>query len=185
MHIESLKLKGAYKIIFKRLGDSRGYFMRFYDRQIFSEHNLQTVWEQESVSFNQAKDTVRGLHFQLPPLVETKIVRVVQGAIWDVFVDLRKDSETYGQWDALELSAENETAAYIPKGFAHGFRTLSENTLVEYKIDVPYQADLASGISWKDIKLNIDWKVENPIVSARDAELGLFTDFDSPFQLEK
>lgn len=185
MLIERLKLQGAYKINFKRNGDSRGYFMRFYDRQIFSEHGLQTVWEQESVSFNQAKDTVRGLHFQLPPLVETKIVRVVRGAIWDVFVDLRKDSETYGQWDALELSAENETAVYIPKGFAHGFRTLSENTLVEYKIDVPYQADLASGIFWKDEKLSVEWNVENPIISARDAELGLFADFDSPFQLEK
>jgi dTDP-4-dehydrorhamnose 3,5-epimerase len=185
MRIESLRLSGTYRINLQRIGDARGYFMRFYDRKIFSEHGLTTEWEQESVSFNQSKDTVRGLHFQLPPLVETKLVRVVRGAIWDVFVDLRKDSETYGQWDALELSAENETAVYIPKGFAHGFRTLSENALVEYKIDVPYQADLASGIRWNDEKLNIDWNVENPIISERDERLALLSDFNSPFQIEK
>ena len=181
MRINPLKLKGTYEINFKRVGDSRGFFMRFYDRKLFAEKGLQTVWEQESMSFNQAKNTVRGLHFQNPPLVETKIVRVVQGAIWDVFVDLRKKSETYGEWDALELSAENDRAVYIPKGFAHGFRVLSGNTLVEYKIDVPYQADLSGGIRWNDKTLDIDWKVENPIISARDGELGFFADFDSPF----
>lgn len=181
MHISPLKLKGTYEIKLKRSGDSRGFFMRFYDRAIFAENNLQTVWEQESVSFNQAMDTVRGLHFQLPPLVEAKIVRVVRGAIWDVFVDLRKSSETYGKWDAIELSAENDRAVYIPKGFAHGFRTLSENALVEYKIDVPYQADLSSGIRWNDEALKIDWNVRNPIISARDAELEFFSDFISPF----
>ncbi|MBA3632985.1 MAG: dTDP-4-dehydrorhamnose 3,5-epimerase [Acidobacteria bacterium] len=181
MYIEPLKLKDTYKINLKRIGDSRGYFMRFYDREIFARRGLQIVWEQESLSFNQAKDTVRGLHFQLPPFAETKIVRVVQGAIMDVFVDLRKGSETYGKWDALELSAENDTAVYIPKGFAHGFRTLTENTMVEYKIDVPYQANLASGIRWNDGTLGIDWKVENPIISARDGELQFFDSFDSVF----
>ncbi|HLM59625.1 MAG TPA: dTDP-4-dehydrorhamnose 3,5-epimerase [Pyrinomonadaceae bacterium] len=181
MQIKPRKLDGVFEIKLERIGDERGYFMRFYDREIFVRHNLQTVWEQESVSFNQAKDTVRGLHFQMPPLVETKIVRVAAGAIWDVFVDLRKDSETYGEWDALELSAENNLAVYIPKGFAHGFRTLAENTIVEYKIDVPYQSDLASGIRWNDQTLNIDWRIENPIISARDAEQQFFISFDSPF----
>ena len=185
MLIESLKLQGTYKINFKRIGDSRGYFMRFYDREIFSEHGLQTVWEQESVSFNRAKDTLRGLHFQLPPLVETKIVRVIQGAIWDVFVDLRKDSETYGEWDALELSAENETAVYIPKGFAHGFRTLSDDAAIEYKIDAAYRADLASGVRWDDKNLNIAWNLENPIISERDAALPSLVSFESPFRMEK
>ena len=184
MHINPLKLKGTYEIGFERIGDSRGFFMRFYDRKLFAAHNLQTVWEQESVSFNRQKNTVRGLHFQLPPFVETKIVRVAQGAIWDVFLDLRKDSETYGAWDAVELSAENDRAVYIPKGFAHGFRTLTENALVEYKIDVPYQANLASGIRWNDATLNIDWKIENPIISTRDAKLHFFADFDSPFLME-
>jgi dTDP-4-dehydrorhamnose 3,5-epimerase len=181
MRINPLKLKGTYEIILERIGDARGFFMRFYDRQIFAENDLQIIWEQESLSFNQARDTVRGLHFQNPSFAETKLVRVVQGAIWDVFVDLRKDSETYGKWDAIELSAENNRAVYIPKGFAHGFRVLAENTMVEYKIDVPYRADLSGGIRWNDETLGVDWKVENPIISERDGKLQFFADFDSPF----
>ena len=181
MRISPLKLKGTYEIKFNRIGDARGFFMRFYDRRVFAENNLETIWEQESLSFNRQKDTVRGLHFQFPPLVETKLVRAAQGAIRDFFVDLRKDSETYGQWDSIELSAENDRAVYIPAGFAHGFRTLSENALVEYKINVPYQADSAGGIRWNDNDLNIAWNVENPIISARDAELPFMRDFVSPF----
>lgn len=181
MHIEPLKLAGAYKINFNRIGDVRGFFMRFYDREIFAANNLQTVWEQESLSFNQQKNTVRGLHFQLPPQIETKMVRVAQGAILDVLVDLRKNSATYGKWEAIELSAENDTAIYIPKGFAHGFKTLSDNALVEYKIDVPYRAELASGIRWNDETLAIDWKTEHPTISERDLDLQVFDLFDSPF----
>ena len=181
MEIKPLKLAGAYELNLKRLGDARGYFMRFYDRKIFAKHGLQTVWEQESLSFNQAKNTVRGLHFQLPPFAETKIVRVAQGAIFDVLVDLRKQSKTYGEWTAIELSAENDKAVYIPQGFAHGFRTLAENTIVEYKIDAPYQANLSSGIFWNDADLRIDWQTENPITSERDASLQKFASFDSPF----
>lgn len=181
MQIEPLKLDGTFKIKLERIGDNRGYFMRFYNRDIFAAHGLQTVWEQESVSFNKEKNTLRGLHFQLPPFNETKIVRAVQGAIWDVFVDLRKDSATYGEWDAIELSAENDTAVYIPKGFAHGFKTLTDNALVEYKIDANYSAESASGIRWNDEELNIDWNIENPITSERDGKLPLFRDFVSPF----
>lgn len=181
MQIEPLKLNGAYKIKLERIGDNRGYFMRFYNREIFAAHELQTIWEQESVSFNLEKNTVRGLHFQMPPFNETKIVRAVQGAIWDVFVDLRKDSKTYGEWDAIELSAENNTAVYIPRGFAHGFKTLAENSLVEYKIDANYSAESATGIRWNDQDLNVDWNVESPITSERDGKLQFFADFVSPF----
>jgi dTDP-4-dehydrorhamnose 3,5-epimerase len=181
MQIKPRKLKGVFEIKLTRIGDNRGYFMRFYNRQVFAEHGLQTVWEQESVSFNKEKNTLRGLHFQLPPFNETKIVRAVNGAILDIFVDLRKGSETYGKWDAIELSSENDTAVYIPKGFAHGFKTLAENTLVEYKIDANYNAESASGIRWDDADLAIDWNTENPVTSQRDAELQLFADFISPF----
>ena len=174
MIIEPLKLEGAYKIIFDRISDSRGFFMRFYDREIFAANGLQTIWQQESVSFNRQINTVRGLHFQLPPMEETKIVRVVQGAILDVLVDLRKDSETYGKWEAVELTAENNTAVYIPKGFAHGFKTLAENSLVEYKIDAKYDASSASGIYWNDVDLKIDWNTENPIASEKDENLSAF-----------
>lgn len=181
MQIEPLKLKGTYKIGLTRIGDNRGYFMRFYNRDIFAEHGLQTDWIQESVSFNKEKNTLRGLHFQLPPFDETKIVRVVNGAIIDFFVDLRKDSPTYGQWDSIELSGENNAAVYIPKGFAHGFKTLEDNTLVEYKIDANYNAESASGIRWNDADLAVEWNIENPITSERDTKLQLFKDFVSPF----
>lgn len=181
MNIKPLKLEGTFEINFKRVADERGFFMRLYDQQIFADHNLQTCWEQESVSFNRKKDTLRGLHFQMPPHTETKLVRVVRGAILDVFVDLRKNSNTFGKWDVAELSAENARAVYIPKGFAHGFRTLTDNTLIEYKIDAPYQAELADGILWNDRDLNIDWNIENPIISERDRNLRVFKDFLSPF----
>ncbi len=184
MQIRPCKLKGTFEIKLERIGDVRGYFMRFYNRQIFAEYGLQTIWEQESVSFNKEKDTLRGLHFQLPPYNETKMVRVVQGAVFDVFVDLRKDSETYGVWDSIELSAQNDIAVYIPKGFAHGFKTLAHNTLVEYKIDAGYNAESVSGIHWNDADLAVDWETENPIVSDRDADLPLFADFDSPFLMK-
>lgn len=183
MQIEPLKLAGTFKIKLERIGDSRGFFMRFYNKDIFAAHNLQTDWKQESVSFNKEKNTLRGLHFQLPPFNETKIVRAVNGAILDVFVDLRKDSETYGKWDSIELSGENDTAVYIPKGFAHGFKTLEENTLVEYKIDENYSAESANGILWNDQDLAVEWNTENPITSERDAQLQKFADFDSPFYL--
>lgn len=181
MQIEPLKLEGTYKIKLTRIGDLRGYFMRFYNLDIFAEHGLQTVWKQESVSFNKQKNTLRGLHFQLPPYDETKVVRAVNGAIMDFFVDLRKDSATYGKWDSIELSSENDTAVYIPKGFAHGFKTLAENTLVEYKIDANYNAEAASGILWNDSDLAVNWNTESPIISERDENLQKFADFNSPF----
>lgn len=181
MQLRQRKLEGPFELIFEPVRDDRGVFLRHYDRKFFADNGLQTVWEQESVSFNSSKSTLRGLHFQMPPLVEAKIVRVTYGAIWDVFVDLRTDSATYGQWDALELSASISNGIYIPKGFAHGFCTLAENTIVEYKIDVAYRPDLAGGIRWNDPSLAVDWKVEDPIISDRDANLQFFADFNSPF----
>lgn len=186
MKIKPLKIAGSYEIRLERRSDERGYFMRFYDREIFARHDLKIDWRQESQSFNLKANTIRALHFQLPPQVETKLVRVVQGAILDVWVDLRTDSETFGVWDSLELSAENDRAVYIPAGCAHGFRTLTENALVEYKIDVPFDAALADGIRWNDPTLNIDWKLsdgEALTISERDAGQKLFADFTSPFRL--
>ncbi len=181
MKLTPLKLEGAYQINLNRLKDERGYFMRFFDRNVFAEHDLPTIWEQESLSYNRDKNTLRGLHFQNPPVVEAKIVRVVSGAILDVLVDLRKNSKTYGEWEMIELSEENETAVFIPKGFAHGFCTIADNTYIEYKIDVPYQPNLADGIRWNDNYLSIKWEIENPIISERDSGLQFFADFDSPF----
>ena len=181
MQINPLKLAGTYSIHSDRNTDERGYFMRSYDRKFFAELGLQTEWAQESLSFNMMADTIRGLHFQMPPFVETKIVRVLRGAITDVFVDLRRASDSYGEWDSIDLSAENGLAVYIPAGFAHGFCTLEPDTLIEYKIDVPYAAECAGGIVWNDKTLNIDWKTARPLTSKRDGRLPEFVSFVSPF----
>ena len=159
MEIRPLKLAGACLIELKRISDERGFFQRLYDAETFAKHDLQIVWEHDSQSFNRKRHTVRGLHFQLPPFAETKLVRVSRGAISDVIVDLRRSSPTYGEWEAVELSEENGRCLYIPQGFAHGFCTLTDESIVNYKIDAPYHAGSAAGIRWNDPALGIDWPV--------------------------
>ncbi len=181
MEIIPLKLKGSYEIRFAPRGDERGYFMRSYDREMFAENGLQTDWIQENQSLSTQLHIVRGLHFLLPPHTETKLVRAVQGKILDAFVDLRKDSETFGQWDSIELSEDNFKAVYIPKGFAHGFCTLTEKVVVQYKVDSAYVGASDAGIRWNDPKIGINWNIENPILSERDKNLPLLEDLDSPF----
>lgn len=181
MRIEQLKLGGTHKIVLDPKVDSRGHFIRTYDCRTFEDHYLSTDWEQESASYNKAADTIRGLHFQMPPQAETKIVRVSRGAILDVFVDLRKASETYGKWDSITLTADNYTSVYIPQGFAHGFRTLVDDTVVEYKINAEFRPELTGGILWNDETLGIDWGIDSPMISERDAELPVFDLFYSPF----
>jgi dTDP-4-dehydrorhamnose 3,5-epimerase len=165
----------------KRIEDERGYFLRVYDADVPARLGIDTTMWNDSVSFNKKRHTVRGLHFQLPPFEEQKIVRVSRGAIWDVIVDLRRDSETYGQWEGYELSEDNNRCLFIPGGFAHGFCTLTDDAIVNYKIDAPYHAESASGIRWNDAALGIPWQTDNPVISERDAQLGSFTDFVSPF----
>jgi dTDP-4-dehydrorhamnose 3,5-epimerase len=161
--------------------DGRGYFMRTYDEGIFRDHGLTTAWVQENQSRSTRKGLIRGLHFQRPPHAETKLVRVVVGAILDVFVDLRKESETYGQWDSLELSAENHRMAYIPKGFAHGFCTLTDVAVVLYKVDACYEPRAEGGLRWDDRTLSIAWPTAEPYLSAKDRALPAFDGFVSPF----
>jgi dTDP-4-dehydrorhamnose 3,5-epimerase len=181
VEIRPLRLAGVFEIELRRISDERGYFQRLYDAETFAEHGLQVVWQHDSQSFNLKRDTVRGLHFQLPPFAETKLVRCSRGAIWDVVVDLRRASATYGQWLGVELSEENGKCLYIPKGLAHGFRTLTGESVVNYKIDAPYNAEAASGVRWNDAALGIDWQTDDPVISARDTELQLFSDLVSPF----
>jgi len=181
MLLRPLDIDGLYEITAPRNEDERGFFMRSYDRLAFEEQGLETQWEQESLSFNERRMTVRGLHFQLPPFPETKIVRVTQGAAMDIALDLRRTSPTYGKHFAIELSATNGNALYIPAGFAHGFQTLEDNTLVEYKINVAYHPELTAGIRWNDPSLDIRWHTGEISVSERDAALPLFAKFESPF----
>lgn len=181
MEIKPLKLNGTFEIILKRFGDLRGYFMETYSQKLFAEFGLQTNWVQENQSLSEKKHTVRGLHFQAPPFAQAKLVRAVQGEILDVFVDIRKDSPTFGQWDSIHLSAENCKLVYIPHGFAHGFCTLTENTIIQYKVDDYYAPDYEGGIRWDDADIGIEWNVNKPILSEKDKIAQYFKDFVSPF----
>ena len=182
MEITPLRLDGTYQIVLAPHYDERGYFMRVWDEQLSRRHGLTTAWVQENQSLSHRKGIIRGLHFQKPPHAETKLIRVAAGAILDVFVDLRKGSPTYGQWDSLELSSENRRVVYIPRGFAHGFCTLTEEALVVYKVDAYYAPESEGGLRWDDEVLRINWPTRDPLVSDKDKRLPSFKEFVSPFE---
>ena len=142
--------------------------MRAFDSETFEKAGLARPWKQENHSRSEQKGIIRGLHFQFPPFSETKLVRCIRGAILDVFVDLRVDSPTFGQWDSIELSEENKKLIFIPRGFAHGFCTLSEVSEVLYKVDNVYNREHESGLLWSDPDLAIDWPVKDPVLSPKD-----------------
>lgn len=183
MEFKALKLHGSYEIRLDPHRDDRGYFMRTYDRDIFREHGLATDWLQENQSMSLQRGTLRGLHFQRPPHAETKLVRALAGAVLDVFVDLRADSPTFGQWDAVELVDEQFNLVYIPKGFAHGFCSLTDNTIVAYHVDACYAPAAEGGIRWDDPTLKILWPLVVPLVSKKDLALPTIHEFTTPFTL--
>ncbi|NOH01920.1 MAG: dTDP-4-dehydrorhamnose 3,5-epimerase [Chloroflexi bacterium] len=183
MDIKPLRLQGCYEIRLTPRRDERGYFMRTFDREIFLRNGLTANWLQENQSMSLRKGTLRGLHFQKLPHAETKLVRALSGAVLDVFADLRSDSPTFGQWEAVELSAEAFNYVYIPKGFAHGFCSLTENAIVHYHVDACYAPEAEGGIRWDDETLKIDWPVKTPVVSAKDQALPRLAEFISPFTL--
>jgi dTDP-4-dehydrorhamnose 3,5-epimerase len=181
MEIRPLRLSGAFGITLEPIRDQRGYFLRAYDETIFAEHGLTNHWVQENEALSKRNGVIRGLHFQRPPYAETKLVRVVHGAVLDVFVDLRRSSPTYGQWETVELSEENHKAVYIPRGFAHGYAALTDISLVLYKVDAPYTAAYEGGLRWNDTALAIPWPVPEPVLSAKDLALPTMNNFVSPF----
>jgi dTDP-4-dehydrorhamnose 3,5-epimerase len=158
------KLSGAVVIEQERKEDDRGYFSRVFCEREFSEQGLKTKFVQGSVSYNRSKGTLRGMHFQATPMRETKLVCCTQGAIFDVMIDLRPDSPTYKQHQAIELSAGNGTMLYIPEGFAHGFQTLQDDTGVYYQMTEFFAPALARGVRWDDPAFGIEWP---PIAGAR------------------
>jgi len=151
--------------------------MRTFDHDFFADIGLDRNWVQENHSFSSQAGILRGLHFQFPPYSETKLIRVVKGAILDVYVDLRKDSPTFGRWGSLELTEENKKMLFISRGFAHGFYTLAKRNDVLYKVDNFYHADAEGGIIWDDSELKISWPVKAPLLSSRDAKLPSFREF--------
>ena len=153
----------------ERFEDDRGFFARTYCREEFAAHGLNPDLAQCSVSFNLARGTLRGMHFQAAPHEEDKLVRCTQGAIYDVLVDLRPASPTFKRWLGAELSAENRRSLYIPAGLAHGFLTATPNAEVYYQISTPYHPDSARGVRWDDPAFGIEWPEEPIVISERDA----------------
>ena len=181
MELRPSRLPGAYEIRLSPIEDPRGYFLCVYDVPSFRQHGLVTEWMQENQSLSRRMHTLRGLHFQVPPHSETKLVRCLQGSVWDVFVDLRTASPTYGQWDAITLAADSFNAAYIPKGFAHAFCTLTPDAIVSYRVDATYAPDSQAGLAWNDPALGIPWPTATPFVSERDARMPTLDALGEPF----
>ncbi len=162
------RLKGVYIIDIEPIRDERGFFARSFCQNDFTEHGLKVNVAQCNVSFNKKKGTLRGMHLQLPPKAEAKLVRCTRGKIYDVVIDLRPGSPTYCQWEAVELSADDYRALYIPEEFAHGFQTLEDNSEVFYQMFEFYAPEYASGVRWDDPAFGITWPLPGPIISERD-----------------
>lgn len=175
MKVVETGIKGVLILEPQVFGDSRGYFFESFSQKQFDELVGETVFVQDNES-KSSYGVVRGLHYQLPPYMQAKLVRVVKGSVWDVAVDLRKGSETYGQHIAVELSEENKKQFFIPKGFAHGFAVLSEEAIFQYKCDHYYAPGHEGGIKFDDAALGIDWRIprEEMILSEKDLQLGGF-----------
>ena len=175
MRFVGTKVNGVYVIEIEKKEDERGFFARTFCQQEFEAHGLNPRTVQCSASFNRKKGTLRGMHYQVAPHAETKVVRCIAGAIYDVAVDLRPSSPTYKQWTALELSGHNRLSIYIPAGCAHGFQTLADNTEVYYQISEFYHPESARGVRWNDPAFGIQWPYEEcRTLSERD---GAYPDY--------
>jgi len=168
LRFEETAIAGAFVVVPERIADGRGFFARTFDREAFSARNLAAEFVQDSIAFNERAGTIRGLHYQLPPDEEVKIVRCTAGALYDVIVDLRRDSATFGSFVAVELSAENHAGLYIPAGCAHGYQTLMDGTEAHYAISHPYTPAAARGIAYDDPVIGIPWPHPVSIISERD-----------------
>lgn len=168
-------LKGAYIIELDKKQDERGFFARTWCRKEFENENLASDFVQCNMAYNYKKGTVRGLHYQKYPNQEVKIVSCTSGSLYDVIVDLREESKTYGQWFGIKLTAENQKALYVPKGFAHGYQTLEDNTTIFYQVSEFYAPEVESGVNWQSPRLKIQWPIcDNIIISEKDKKLEMF-----------
>ena len=174
MIYKETSLSGAYVISLKPKKDERGFFARTFCKLEMEKFGLHTEFVQCNISCNYKKGTLRGLHYQADPFGEIKIVSCRRGAIFDVIVDIRNESETYGQFFTIELSVDNYQALYVPTGFAHGFQTLTDETEVFYLMGNYYELAAARGIRWDDPKLNIPWPENNKIISEQDKTFNTF-----------
>ena len=180
MEIVKTPIEGLLVIKPKIFTDDRGYFFESWSKVAFEKEGLHLNFVQNNQSLS-AKDVLRGLHFQNPPFAQGKLVSVIKGAVLDVVVDIRKNSATFGKHFSLVLTGENKTSFWIPPGFAHGFITLEEDTIFSYKCTEVYNKQSEGSIIWNDKYLNIDWGIENPNVSEKDAISNTFAQLQSKF----
>ena len=183
MDVKEFEIEGVKLITPRKFGDARGFFMETYNAQRYKEAGIEVDFVQDNMSLSRVKGVIRGLHFQVPPHPQAKLVSVLDGRILDVAVDLRRGSATYGRHVAAELDAESGAQLFVPAGFAHGFCTLEPDTRVSYKVSGLYAPDCDAGIKWDDPDLGIDWPVrsDEATVSEKDGKLPSFADFDTPF----
>ncbi|MGV7118361.1 dTDP-4-dehydrorhamnose 3,5-epimerase [Paenibacillus kyungheensis] len=181
MKVTSLILEGAKLIEPVVHGDHRGFFMESYNEKLMHENGIKHNFIQDNHSLSAEPGVLRGMHYQLNPKAQTKLIRVISGSIYDVIVDIRKDSPTFGQWQGFILSDANKRQLLVPQGFAHGFCTLAANTQVIYKVDEYYSPEHDRGIAWDDPSLNIDWPVSNPVLSDKDTRHPLLKDAELNF----
>ena len=183
MLVEKTPLAGVLVITPKRFGDHRGFFSESYNRALLAEHGVAIEFVQDNHSLSSTSGTVRGLHFQAPPRAQDKLVRCGRGALFDVAVDIRRSSPTYGQWFGTELSFENGRQLLVPAGFAHGFVTLQPDTEIIYKCSDTYAPETEGALIWNDPDIGIEWPITDfePILSEKDAAAPGLAGFQSPF----
>lgn len=181
MNVTPLKLTDAFVLEPVVHGDHRGFFMESYNDSLFKQHGIAYNFIQDNQSLSAEAGVLRGLHYQLNPKAQTKLIRVLTGAIYDVIVDIRKSSPTFSQWVGVILSEHNHRQLLVPKGFAHGFCTLVPNTQVLYKVDEYYSPENDRGILWNDPALGIDWPTSNPTLSDKDQRHPLLKDAEMNF----
>lgn len=181
MKVTPLNLQGAALLEPVVHGDNRGFFMESYNEAVLEKQGVKFNFIQDNQSLSAEPGVIRGLHYQLSPKAQTKLIRVLTGAIYDVIVDVRKSSPTFGKWVGVILSEHNHRQLLVPKGFAHGFCTLAPNTQVLYKVDEYYSLENDRGILWSDPALGIDWPTSKPILSDKDQHHPLLKDAELNF----
>ena len=184
MEVSQTGIPGLVVIKPKVFGDHRGFFLETYSREAYAKAGLNYDFVQDNHARSSPKGVLRGLHFQLPPATQAKLVWVTRGAVYDVVVDLRQGSPTYKKWYGIELSADNFLRFMVPRGFAHGYVTLTEDAEFMYKVDAPYAPALDAGIAWDDPDIGITWPVTEPVLSEKDAVQPRLATVGSPFVYE-
>ena len=175
MKFARTKLPGAWVIELEPKEDERGFLARTFCEDEFADHGLHTRWPQCNLTLTRKRGTIRGMHYQAEPKPEIKLIRCSVGAVYDVLVDIRRDSPMFGKWEAFDLSASNRRMLYVPGGIAHGFQCLADDSELFYQMSEVYFPDLARGVRWNDPAVGISWPLSDPMISERDRNLPLLS----------